>query len=43
MNFAIVVLNELFYESAILIQNLISHVRDVMKHRLILHLVPEND
>lgn len=39
MDFAIIVLDELFYESTILVKDLISHVGDVMEHRLILHLM----
>lgn len=39
VDLAVVVLNEFFNESTILVQDLISHVGDVMEHRLILHLM----
>lgn len=38
MDFAIVVFDELFNESPVLVQDLIPHVRNVMQHRLIFHL-----
>lgn len=42
MDFAIIVLDELFYESTILVQDLVSHVGDVMEHSLIFHLRQKN-
>lgn len=38
VDFTIIVLDELFYEGPILVQDLISHVGDVMQHSLIFHL-----
>lgn len=38
MDFAIVVLDEFLYEGAVLVQDLVSHVGDVMEDCLILHL-----
>ena len=42
VDFAVVVLDEFFYESPVLVQDLVSHVGDVMEHRLILHLKKTN-
>lgn len=38
MNFAIVVFNKLFNKSAILVQDLVSHIRDVVQNSLIFNL-----
>ena len=37
MDFSVVILDELFDESSVLVQDLVPHVRYVMKHRFILH------
>lgn len=41
VDFPIVVLDELFDEGSILVQDLVPHVGDIVKHRLILHLMVE--
>ena len=38
MNFAVIVLNELFDEGAVLVEDFITHVWDVMQNSLILDL-----
>ena len=38
MDLAVVVLDELLDEGSVLVQDLISHVGDVVEHRLIFHL-----
>ena len=42
VDFAVIVLDQLFYESTVLVQDLVSHVGDVMEHRLILHLMQQH-
>lgn len=38
MHFAIVVLDKLLDEGPVLLQYLVSHIRDIVQNRLILHL-----
>lgn len=38
VNFAVVVFNKLFNKSAVLVQDLVSHVRDVVQNSLIFNL-----
>lgn len=38
MNFAIIVFNKLLNKSTVLVQDLVSHVRDVVQNRLIFDL-----
>lgn len=42
VDLSVIVLDELFYKSTVLVQNLVSHVGNVMEHRLILHLMQKS-